>query len=403
MRRILLIVVLLVAVSLVGGALPSTTNSIQATTQAMASAASCSSQPTGEWLPVSTLSSPVARSQPGLVWTGHEVLMWGGCCGSRVTPADGGRYDPVQDAWTPMSDLGAPAGTSGYVMAWTGTELLVWTRQERGFQEPQPPGEGGRYDPGRDRWKPMSTEGAPVPYAGMLGFWTGEELLVWAVDTGAPERWSDGARYDPRTDRWRPMSPAPIPAFWFADTATWTGSELLVWGRRPGSRHDLRWEAATDTWGEITREGAPSGYAQAVWTGERALVWTGTGVSPSQIEPQGGLYDPRTDTWSPMRSDEAAPWYNQAAITWTGREFITWGGSLSRSDSRSVQAHDDGAAYDPATDTWRRLPPGPLTARSGPSAIWTGQEVVILGGFELAFPGRIQAPERIGARYIPPG
>jgi len=36
--------------------------------------------------------------------------------------------------------------------------------------------------------------------------------------------------------------------------------------------------------------------------------------------------------------------------------------------------------YDPDTDSWRRLPAGPLGRREGYSSVWTGTELVVLGG-----------------------
>jgi hypothetical protein len=38
------------------------------------------------------------------------------------------------------------------------------------------------------------------------------------------------------------------------------------------------------------------------------------------------------------------------------------------------------AAYDPRTNTWRRLPKGPLGAREQYASVWTGRELLIFGG-----------------------
>jgi hypothetical protein len=38
------------------------------------------------------------------------------------------------------------------------------------------------------------------------------------------------------------------------------------------------------------------------------------------------------------------------------------------------------AAYDPATDSWRRLPAGPLGKRESFSSVWTGKELIVVGG-----------------------
>jgi hypothetical protein len=66
------------------------------------------------------------------------------------------------------------------------------------------------------------------------------------------------------------------------------------------------------------------------------------------------------------------------ASVWTGEELLIWGGRASGTNA------DDGAAYDPATRRWRRLAPSPLSGRSRHSAVWTGSEMIVWGGTERA-------------------
>ena len=44
---------------------------------------------------------PSARAYHTAVWTGSEMIVWGGWDGGYE--ADGGRYDPVTDSWTPLA------------------------------------------------------------------------------------------------------------------------------------------------------------------------------------------------------------------------------------------------------------------------------------------------------------
>ncbi len=60
---------------------------------------------------------------------------------------------------------------------------------------------------------------------------------------------------------------------------------------------------------------------------------------------------------------------------WTGRVWFVWGGS-----DGSGTALDDGAVYDPQTMSWRRLPNAPLAARWNAQALWTGADVLVIGG-----------------------
>jgi len=57
---------------------------------------------------------PRARWATEAVWTGQEMVLWGG-----VPDMDeGGLYDPLRDAWRPTEALGAPS---------PGTDTTVWT------------------------------------------------------------------------------------------------------------------------------------------------------------------------------------------------------------------------------------------------------------------------------------
>lgn len=71
------------------------------------------------------------------------------------------------------------------------------------------------------------------------------------------------------------------------------------------------------------------------------------------------------------------------ASAWTGRELIIWGGARYEGlGTTSVSVpYADGAAYDPETGRWRGLAPAPLEARAGAAAVWTGRELLVVGGF----------------------
>jgi hypothetical protein len=67
-----------------------------------------------------------------------------------------------------------------------------------------------------------------------------------------------------------------------------------------------------------------------------------------------------------------------AASTWTGTQMLVWGGSPTGSNNK---ADADGAAFNPTTRSWARLPVSPLTARLLPESVWTGSDWFIWGGY----------------------
>ena len=69
------------------------------------------------------------RMRHSAVWTGTEMIIWGGwgreiCC--LVPLVTGGRYNPATDFWQPISHLNAPAMREDYSPIWTGTEMIIW-------------------------------------------------------------------------------------------------------------------------------------------------------------------------------------------------------------------------------------------------------------------------------------
>jgi ankyrin repeat protein/N-acetylneuraminic acid mutarotase len=249
------------------------------------------------WKPVTTKNAPAARFDFPAVWTGREMLVWGGFTDSHSryqgAHADahlntGGRYDPSSDSWKTITTKGAPSKRCWHTMVWTGKEMIIWG----GGNTTKALNDGGCYSLARDSWKPVSTEGAPSPRVGHVAVWTGKEMIVWGGTTRETDAQSvyfeNGARYNPDADTWKPISTIGAPKGRVSTFAVWTGTEMVVWGgvndAQAGGVGDsnryvgtgARYNPATDTWTEMTATGAPSPrLTSGVWTGEGLLTFGG--------------------------------------------------------------------------------------------------------------------------------
>ena len=183
------------------------------------------------WTPASSTNAPSPRSFTSAVWTGSEVIVWGGCDGGMPAcggvKGDGARYDPAADTWTPVSTTGAPGARAQHVAVWTGSEMIVWG----GYAMPSeadPLGDGAIYDPATDAWRPMSAAGAPSPRVDPAAAWLVDKMIVWGGDGGQ----DDGYLYDPVADSWSAMATADAPEARtrFAFAATDDPPGLFVWG-----------------------------------------------------------------------------------------------------------------------------------------------------------------------------
>lgn len=335
----------------------------------------------GSWSPVSLIGAPAASSGRTAVWTGTEMLVWGGISGTSV----GYRYDPVADTWTPMSSVGAPSPRLGHSAVWTGKEMIVWGGQAGASYTWL--NDGARYDPETDTWRSLGVGNAPEARAGHSAVWSGSRMLIWGGRNGdfEPAYPAAGGVYDPATDTWSAMSATAAPLGRTGQTAVWTGSEMVIWGgihtRIPddyflssGGRYDLQ----TDTWRATSSTGAPAPRSlhTAVWTGDRMIVWGG--FDDLQYFASGARYDPVADTWTPTApTDAPLPRWGHSAV-WTGSRMIVWGGYSASLDTLYPRV---GGMYDPLGDTW--LPTTTLNSpvgRTNHTAVWTGTQMIVWGG-----------------------
>jgi N-acetylneuraminic acid mutarotase len=341
---------------------------------------------------MSTQGAPEERPDYSAIWTGEEMILWGGYGGSGSSDLDdGGRYDPLQDSWQPVSATGI--GSDRHSAVWTGQKMIVWGELN------------ASYDPSTDGWALISDVNDPIDRDDPTAVWTGSQMIVWG-GTRFRHVFNSGGRYDPVNDSWTPTAGPPEARA--GHSAVWTGSEMLVWGGEVenGYRLDVgsRYDPLLDSWSPMATLDAPEGRADhhAFWTGDRMLVWGGWLDLRS-----GGRYDPLTDDWTPTSLPGIVPDARDPTAVWTGDEMLVWGGI--RSGDCDLYQSDYGARYDPFTDQWQSLAIDDATPepRFDHVAVWTGSEMIVWGGTALSGPrdefsecvGRVDF--RNGAKYDP--
>jgi len=351
------------------------------------------------------------RDDPVGVWTGRELLVWGGQSGAHdaVVRGDGAAYDPARRVWRELPPAPLTPRT-GVAAAWTGRELIVWGGYDHLSMGPgglHVAGDGAAYDPARQAWRRLP----PAPLsarADATAVWTGGEVLVVggvpAVRTDRDRGFTDGAAYDPARDTWRRLAPGPQPrGSLMAQHLVWTGTRLLVWsdwrqtlrsdavtlangerGTEVESRDGVdvwAYDPAADRWAVLPpAPGQPAlGGAVLVWTGREVVSVTGRPYEgPVLDRDPGARYDPARNRWRGLADgplDTALP-----VGLWTGAALLVWnGGSMRGGDPATDYGPGDGAAWDPRADRWVRLPRSPLGGDGG-VAVWTGRAALVWGG-----------------------
>jgi N-acetylneuraminic acid mutarotase len=326
------------------------------------------------WVATSTTNAPSARYSHTAVWTGSEMIVWGGYYwdGNYHYFQSGGRYNPSTDSWTPTSTSDAPSARNLHTAVWSGTEMIVWG----GFGDSGDLNTGGKYNPSTDSWTATSTSNAPSARNWHTAVWSGTEMIVWGGGPGFSVV-NTGGRYNPITDTWALTSTANAPDGRGGHTAVWKSGEMIVWGggirRLPYTRFNTggRYDPSTNTWTATSTTNAPSARVghTAVWTGTEMIVWGGSNDNT------GGRYNPSTNSWTATSTTNAPSARSGHSGVWTGSEMIAWGGF----DGSNVV--NTGGRYDSTGDTWSATSttnaPG---ARTGHRAVWSGSEMIVWGG-----------------------
>jgi hypothetical protein len=155
----------------------------------------------------------------------------------------------------------------------------------------------------------------------------------------------------------------------------WSGYDFFHFTATGG-----RYNPVTDTWIATNITGAPSARHEhtAVWSGTEMIVWGGRTFDVSFDT--GGRYDPFTDSWAATNNIDAPPFRFDHTAVWTGGEMIVWGGSFY--DGTRYQYRNTGGRYNPVTDSWLATTTTDAPdSRSGHTAVWTGGEMIVWGGF----------------------
>jgi N-acetylneuraminic acid mutarotase len=213
---------------------------------------------------------------------------------------------------------------------------------------------------------------SPPPDAGTVDLtgvdvvWTGKEMLAFGWNAVA---------YRPTTDAWRDL-PRTLPG----GIVVWTGREAIGWGGGccgDAWSNGTAYTPVTDAYRNLARSPlAASQHPLGAWTGRELDLFVG-GFDPNDKAyparlARAAAYNPRTNTWrriAPLPGSDVRYAFRGTAV-WDGREILVVGAGVKARDA---------FAYNPRTNAWRRLAPLPAP-RAGWTAVWTGKRLVVWGG-----------------------
>ncbi len=318
------------------------------------------------YLPPGPLS---ARGAHDVIWTGSEMIVWGGASGDRLPDlVDGAAFDPETSTWRMLPP--APLESSRITRAvWAGDRMIVIAREAT-----------IAYHPGADRWSVVG-DGLYPPEAPGFTVWTGFAVAAW-TSSGIHE-------FDPTSGVWTQL---PSPGFggsgWGEAALRTVDGRLYAIGLGSvycGGRQIAIWE--TTEWSPVptvslaTEEYADCSYASQTGVAAGHLVVWDDEIHPTMafdpaagrwvtIEtiPLGGTEGPAGPV--PLGEGFLVPQWGEAAIldgatmtwshaalpgdgddthmVWTGAELLMWGATC---------CYGDGSDRFTSIDAWRWTPP----------------------------------------------
>jgi hypothetical protein len=314
----------------------------------------------GESRPLAT--SPLAgRSTMAAVWTGSDMLIWGGD-GPDGQLDDGAAYDPRQDTWrmlpqAPLTPRNAPAAV------WTGDEMLLWGGASSGGGS----SDGAAYDPTGNRWRPIPD--APFQSAGRpVGVWTGREMIVLAGFNS-----SEAGAYNPETDQWRTLPELPGHLQAPNPVAVWAGDRVVAVVQPAGSDPDAAPRIMSLAPGEDAWVDAP-----AVSQGNVVMAWTGNNLVAAAGRDALNLTEDG-QRWERIATAPNGVGVGDTPAVWTGSQLLLWEG-------------DTASVIDPGRRTWDTTRYGDTARRTQPAVVWADGVLLAWGGFPDHATGVIVRP-----------
>jgi hypothetical protein len=102
------------------------------------------------------------------------MIVWGGFDANSCCFNTDGRYNPSTGSWTATSTANAPSGRVFHTAVWTGDEMIVWGGTDFNFLN-----SGGRYFPGTNSWIATGRINAPTARDLHTAVWTDSGMIVW--------------------------------------------------------------------------------------------------------------------------------------------------------------------------------------------------------------------------------
>lgn len=359
------------------------------------------------WIPMENTTIPSSRRYHTAIWTGAEMIIWGGSDG-MIYFNTGSRFIPATGVWIPTSTgENVPSGRQSHTAIWDGSKMIIWG----GYGCSNPPecnindflDTGGYYNPSSNSWSELNNVSSASARAGHTAVWTGYKMIIWGGYNSSLRFNTGGILED---NNWTPTSTSDpdTPSARTGHTAVWTGEEMIIWGGandtvyyNDGAKFDPT-KPDDEAWVpllEVSSTFKCRSFHTAIWTGSEMVIWGRETLNPSlSYLNDGAYYNYQNNYWVELPTTTLSGRSQHSAI-WTGTGMIVWGGK-NASGPLDTGAHWIRKEMGWGGIEWR----APIliseenapTPRYSHSVVWTGQEMIVWDGIPLSQAGGMYYP-----------
>jgi hypothetical protein len=362
-------------------------------------------------------------------WTGRQLLIWGGALGPQgdQLSGDGAAYDPTTKQWTKLP--AAPISARDQMASvWTGSELFIWGGDAAdGISK-----NGALYNPTTQKWRTLPASPLSAR-TGAQAVRVDNEVIVISGNppalSSSQQVRTDLAAFNPTTNKWTTLAPMPLNSdqLVLAVVAVATNDRLYAWeewqhavNNADGSGTiysgiDLYiFDPARNSWAADVaasrptdgsdKNNAPEGLNSALWTGASILVpptnsnWCGDCPGPMMFGGQGRVLDPMTNSWAKIPQGPI-DFFDPSAFLWTGNTLIEFETNVESGGPGDSVLQGQAAAWDPRTGMWTRLPAAPFYG--GDVAVWDGDGLLEWGMLNTPSANGSESSDTTGVQFGP--
>jgi len=341
-----------------------------------------------------TDTTPISRAGHTQVWTGAEMIVWGGWDGQN-TLYTGAVYSPTLSTWTAITTDGAPASRTAHTAIWTGSKMIIWGGYTVASSDTQ------TIDNCETAWLSDATDVT-------TDISTDEKEGTYSVSIDIATAFTNGLIAHDELPAPINISARTSVSFWIrASDNIPSGVLSLVLDDTKACTSTLEDMSINTTlnagaWTLVTLSlSNPALLTEIVAVGLKANTDPGTVIilidnigasgGGTTYYNDGSVYDPAAKSWTGLPPTNAPEVRAYHSAVWTGSKMIIWGG-------KSSSSYKNGGVYNPNTGVWEigwqldnlrnGTHPYNPSSRSKHMAIWTGgdgseswhKKMIIWGG-----------------------